>query len=269
MGRLSHNEIEELLGAFALDAIEADETAEIERHLQTCPRCRDEVRNHREVAALLAYQGADAPAGLWDRIAQSLEGVPSQPALVLPIGPGPVSRRRTGWTTRMTMAAAAAVALVVGLSSLVGVVVRQQHEIGKLQAAPSPDLANSQTALAVRAATAPGAHSVHLVKSDKKAAATAVVLPDGTAFLVPDLGGLPALPSAQTYQVWAIADGNKISVGLLGDRPIVGSFRVPAHTAALAVTAEQQPGVTTSVRPPVAFGVIDSPAVTTTTTTTA
>ena len=282
MGGLSHNEIEELLGAFALDAVEVDETAEVERHLETCPRCRDEVMNHREVAALLAYQGADAPTGLWNRIAQSLEEAPSAPALVLPIGSAASTSRprshwsgttrrsaraeRAGWVGRAAMAVAAVIALVVGVASLVTVVVHQQHEITRIQALPNADLATNQVALAARAATTPGARSIRLVKSDKAPAATAVVLPDGTGYLVPEADGLPALTNSQTYQLWAIADGNKISIGLLGDRPLVGIFRVPAHTAALAVTAEQQPGVTSSVRPPVAFGVIDGAVVTTTST---
>jgi hypothetical protein len=164
------------------------------------------------------------------------------------------------------MAAAAVIAVVVGVAALVTVVVHQQHEITRIQALPPADLATNQEALAARAATTPGAHSIRLIRSDKAPAATAVVLPDGTGYLLPEANGLPALASSQTYQLWAIADGTKISVGLLGDRPLVGIFRVPAHTAALAVTAEQQPGVTSSVHPPVAFGVIDSPAVTSTST---
>jgi len=57
---LTHHEIEELLGAYALDAVEPQETLEIEEHLRGCPRCRTEVGQHREMAALLAHAGQAA-----------------------------------------------------------------------------------------------------------------------------------------------------------------------------------------------------------------
>ncbi|MDP8987200.1 MAG: zf-HC2 domain-containing protein, partial [Actinomycetota bacterium] len=73
-GELRHAEIEELLGAYALDAVEPADRDLVDEHLSTCARCRAEVAEHREVAALLAHSGAPAPAGLWDRIAAALEG---------------------------------------------------------------------------------------------------------------------------------------------------------------------------------------------------
>ena len=70
---MTHDEISGLLGAYALDAVEGDERAAVEEHLLSCARCRAEVAEHREVAALLAHGGADAPDGLWDRIAGNLD----------------------------------------------------------------------------------------------------------------------------------------------------------------------------------------------------
>src|SRR6478609_2271004 len=79
---LTHREIQELLGAFALDAVDGDEAEAIELHLRECPRCRAEVTEQREVAALLAHTGATAPEGVWVRILEELEPVP--PALRMP-----------------------------------------------------------------------------------------------------------------------------------------------------------------------------------------
>ncbi|MER3453386.1 MAG: anti-sigma factor, partial [Acidimicrobiia bacterium] len=62
---LSHREIDELLGAYALDAVEPDERAAVEAHLRTCSRCWAEVADHREVAAYLAHSGGPAPEGVW------------------------------------------------------------------------------------------------------------------------------------------------------------------------------------------------------------
>src|SRR6476660_9423987 len=56
-----HEDIQELLGVYALDATDADETAMIDAHLATCPWCREELRQHREVAAVLASGTDVAP----------------------------------------------------------------------------------------------------------------------------------------------------------------------------------------------------------------
>lgn len=69
---MTHAEISELLGAYALDAVSPDEATEIEQHLAECPRCRAEVAAHREVAGVLGNLGGTAPAGLWSRIADEL-----------------------------------------------------------------------------------------------------------------------------------------------------------------------------------------------------
>ena len=84
-----------MLGAYALDAVEPEEAAALERHLPTCPRCRNELAEHREAAALLGYAaGGAAPSGIWDRIIASLEEPP--PALLLtrvamPPPPAPIA----------------------------------------------------------------------------------------------------------------------------------------------------------------------------------
>src|ERR1700679_113850 len=84
---MTHDEVSELLGAFALDAVEYDEFEEIEAHLAECPRCRAEVDAHREGAAALANSVEPLPDGLWESIATRLptrhdEVAPPMPLLV-------------------------------------------------------------------------------------------------------------------------------------------------------------------------------------------
>jgi hypothetical protein len=82
MARLdSHDDLADLLGAYALDALEPDEVELLERHLETCPRCRAELAGHREVTGLLGFAGQEAPAGVWERIVSSMQEPP--PALRL------------------------------------------------------------------------------------------------------------------------------------------------------------------------------------------
>ncbi len=63
---LSHEALVELLGAFAVDAVEPAEAAAIRAHLGVCPRCGDELAGYQQTAAMLANTGGEAPAGVWD-----------------------------------------------------------------------------------------------------------------------------------------------------------------------------------------------------------
>ena len=71
---LDHTGIEELLGAYALDAVDRDTAAVIERHLDGCVRCAAEVAQHHEVAGLLANSSGAPSAQVWDGIAARLDG---------------------------------------------------------------------------------------------------------------------------------------------------------------------------------------------------
>jgi hypothetical protein len=52
-----HAQIESLLGAFALHALEPDEASSVTAHLHDCRQCHNEVERYRAVVALL-----DGPA---------------------------------------------------------------------------------------------------------------------------------------------------------------------------------------------------------------
>src|SRR5260221_6653406 len=89
-------DIEELLGAYACDAVDPDERDAVERHLPGCPRCRAEVAELREVTALLANADAATPVpdGVWDRIASSLEETPPPLRLSVITNDASASQRR-------------------------------------------------------------------------------------------------------------------------------------------------------------------------------
>ena len=70
----THEEIQELLGVYALDAVDPETAAVVERHLGECVRCSTEVAQHHEVAGLLANSGGASPAELWGGIASQLDG---------------------------------------------------------------------------------------------------------------------------------------------------------------------------------------------------
>src|SRR5689334_7705687 len=110
---MTHEQVQELLGAYAVDAVEPDEVADVEAHLEECSRCRAELAELREVGAFLAHSGGDAPAGLWDRIASSLDDNP--PPLRLEVQR---ERRRTRarWVRPVAAVAAAVLIVILGVA---------------------------------------------------------------------------------------------------------------------------------------------------------
>ena len=252
---MTHDEIEELLGAYALDAVEPDEADEVERHLADCPRCRAEVAGHREVAAALAHAGADAPAGVWARIAGSLEEAPPDGVVPAPLDLGAARARRSATESgpRRALAglvAAAAVAIVV-IGLLSAQVVRQGERIDKLAAAVEEE---GVSGAAASAALAPDARRVAMRSGDGRLLVSAVVRPDGEGYLVAE--GLPALAAARTYQLWALVDGRPVSVGVLGTDPSVVAFRAPPDVHALALTEEVAGGASAPSQAPFASGAV-------------
>jgi anti-sigma-K factor RskA len=245
---LSHAEIETLLGAYALDAVSPEEAEAIGAHLQGCPRCRSEVAEHREVAALLANAGGPAPADVWDRIRAQLEETP--PALALaPVVPSRRVRPLVTWAAAAAAAAAVAVAAVI-IGVLGAQVSRLDRRVAALQR-PLQSFGVQQAALA--AVVNPQARRVEL-HSDRSADAVDVVfLPDGQAYVLQS--ALPALGAGQTYQLWGLVGGRtKVSLGLLGPQPTTTAFRLdPSRVSLLAVTAEPAGGVATTDKPAVAW----------------
>ncbi len=274
-----HQEIQELLGVYALDAVEPETAAMVERHLAECVKCSVEVSQHHEVAGLLANSGGESPAGLWDGIAAQIDGsVPpswerlaarlepgdgrsdrvlgsggeptgSDPdtdarSTVVPIGNG----RRNRWVLRavsLAAAAAAVIALVLGVQ-----VHHLNKQVSALQANPLLSAAE-QSAL-----RQPSTKQVELTSksSASPGKVTVVLTSSGTGFV--EVDQLHSLPSDKTYQLWGVIGGKTISLGLLGPHPAVVPFSVAGDGSvqAFAITAEQAGGVVQSANQPVVAG---------------
>lgn len=285
-GPTAHAEFEELLAAFALDAVDGDEAAAIEEHLTICPRCRQQVAAYRETAAMLAYGGESAPEGVWDRIAAGLRspvgsetrrpgdsldrpGSTGGNAAAEPPAPQPARAQRERRGGRRPGRAggrraeirlvevALAVALVV-TAGVIGFAVHLQAEVSAARRAEAT-LAESETRVglseAVAAALAQrGGRRIQLSGTESTERAELVVLPDGVGFLLG--GGLRPLPVRETYQLWGIRDGRRISLGLLGRAPTAVPVALGAVTsfAEMAITVEPEGGVSTTTAAPVVVG---------------
>lgn len=238
---MNHRETSELLGAYALDAVESDERTEIEAHLEGCPRCRAEVQEHREAASLLAFAGSDAPEQVWDRISASLEEAPPGLRLAPVSGEAPAQR---SWP-RLALAAVAAAAVV---ASVLGVQVRNQdRRIDELQTA----LADPMVVAYKEALEDPDSQVIQLTSADGEISLRGAVTGDGVGFV--RTTELPALGEGRTYQLWG-GDGDRlISLGVLGREPRVVTFSAEQYTL-FAITEEDAPGVVVSANPPVVAG---------------
>jgi anti-sigma factor RsiW len=235
-------EIESLLGAYALDAVDDAERREIEVHLAVDPRARAEVEMHREVATLMAFSGAAAPEGLWDRIAGALDERAPDPgpelARVLPV------RRRRRWSTAVLLGAAAAAAAVIAAITVAAV----------REPAPTPAASDGMTQVFDRAMADPDATRVVLRSEDDTERAVAVLEPGGLGVI--SLRELPDLGPERTYQLWGVIDDEVISLGVLGHRPGVEPFTVNGDLSALVVTDEVAGGVTSSTQPALLSGTL-------------
>jgi anti-sigma factor RsiW len=256
---MNHDTIIELLGAFALDAVDPDEAAAVREHLAGCPRCRDEVAQHHQTAGLLAPPGDEPPAHLWEGISARLgqsppaaEPVPldvPQPAVRPRRAPERPARSRWGLRVGALVAVAAAAA-IAALGVEVG---RLDHRLNRVAASTgAQDLSDAARNALLNPQTqrillsSPGPNSQVL--------AEVVAGSPSTAFLFNR--GLPALPSARTYQLWLTGPGRTISMGLLGSNPGTVAFALgpTLPSRAFAVTVEPANGSVVPTLPIVASG---------------
>jgi hypothetical protein len=244
---MTHDELQDLLGAYALDAVDAEEAEAVEVHLRSCPRCQAEVEAHRETAAWLAHGGATAPEGVWDRIAGSLEEAPPEMARMLPWETREPRAPRVGPRRRPTLAWVAGVAAAL-LLVLGGVAVNQQRRLDRFERRDGIEQALAS------AVSNPRARQVSLQSpADPTRQVKAVVLPDGTGYLVVK-DGLPALDDSRTYQLWGVDDVKVVSLGVLGNHPSIVPFHTTANVRTLAITEEERGGVVASKNDPVVAG---------------
>lgn len=246
------DELHELLGVYALDALDDAERVQVDALLAGSHTARAEVDDLRETAALLALaegQSESAPADLWARIEERMAAERDEGATPAPVDLAAErrTRRAVSWNVVAPIAAAAAIAIGI-LGYQVSHLRDQVHD------ARQPGAAAFAAAFE-RAADEPGAHAVTLAGSGSSLGRI-VVLRDGTGYLVPDR--LAPLAADETYQLWALVGDAEhptaISAGVLGSTPTATAFKVSGRVVGFALTVEHADGVTRSANQPVAVG---------------
>jgi anti-sigma-K factor RskA len=214
-----------LSGAFAIDALTAEEAEQFRTHLEGCAACREEVRELRDAAARMGEVEAVAPpAALKSRILSAADRTAQQPPKVVRLGEQVKDGKRRRWAPRLAVAAAAAVVVVggaVGIGQITG------------------DDGTTLQAGVVRVFEAEDAHTAEV---DTSHGAVRVATSPGRGEMAVDTSGLRPLDEEHVYQVWSIADDTPSSVLVLPDPDRGASMEMPAAGTQVAITVEPAGG---------------------------
>ena len=261
--RYTDAELDELLGAYALDAVDPDERLAVEDYLRINPRARAEVAEHREVAAQLAFEGSEAPPHLWSSIEGALDGSQPEVSWLSSLAGAedphrsipPPTARSSGYGTEPPLAPVvpirkgplrAGVALAVATAAAILIAAGFAIALGQDDAPTS-----SERAIAV-VEDDPDAVTGALVAEDGGLAVEAGLSSTGLGYV--DGRALPTLEDGRTYKLWGVSGDLVISLGVLGPDPDVWIFEADGSVDALALTDEASPGVVASDQPAVVVG---------------
>jgi anti-sigma-K factor RskA len=230
----SHEELRELLGAYALGALDADEREEVDALLLTDADARAELHELEHATAWLGHASLRPSTRAWDVIAAAIvDG--ADPA---DSGDPAPARARSRWAPRLLAAAAVALLVAVGAGGLV-----------LIDRSPGTGTVAERARDALAAADA---RRVQLSSPDGRWSARAVVLPDGTGYV--HGGDMPPVGPGRDLQLWSITPGGPVSAGLM---PAAGGwheFDAPGSATALAVTSERTGGSAVPTGTPVVTG---------------
>ena len=114
---MQHEEIKDLLAAYALGSVPPDEHKEIALHILTCAGCRAELTDYEAVTGTLALatEPVEPPAGFTERVVAAAVG--GRPA---PATPAPTAKTSRRWGRLGILAGAAVLAamLAIGVTVL-------------------------------------------------------------------------------------------------------------------------------------------------------
>ncbi len=218
-----------LSGAYALNALTADEAQEFGTHIEACPACRLEVAEFQQVVAKWgATEALQPPAHLKSRVLAAVDREPQLPPLLPSAQEQEVvsdsEGRRPKWFPRLVAAAAALAAIAVGSFAF-----DQLNE-------PDSELAAGVT----RVFDAEDA-SVTTMPTEDGSEISVATSPSLNRMAV-DTHELPSLSDQQVYQLWAIERGEATSRGVLSDPDEGAAMGLPDEDVTVAITIEPEGG---------------------------
>lgn len=223
----------DLVAAYAVDAVSAEERMRVEAALRNDAAMRAELDEHHAVLATLAQAVDPRPSTpsplVWEGISSAIEGADEVSPKLASVHDIQTQKRFTKWTAMMSFAALA-LATLLGISVLQ---LQQQRSTPAVEAAIQDLLDDPAAIVATLTAV-----------DDSSADARIVHGTDGVGYVFADT--LPALDASRTYQLWAIVDDRVISAGVLGADPENSPFQVVGNVTGFAITEEVAGGVPVS-----------------------
>jgi len=190
---VSEDDVRGLLGAYALDAVDADERAAVERLVAADPEAARELADLQAVAAALgAAVSAEPPAELRASVLAAVARE-AEPAL-------PVVRQAKPRFAQRWWSLAAAVVIGAAVPSVLLVQQHQRAQEAAHQQQAIADVLRDPSAVLVHGEVAGGG------------TATAVLAADDAVF---SASGLPALADGKVYQLWVVSGDEAASAGVL------------------------------------------------------
>jgi anti-sigma-K factor RskA len=257
MASMTHDELRELTGGYALGVLSEPERLALETHLRTCSECASEVRGFLDVSSALAYAvpQQDPPPALRERVLRAVEAERDPHHRVVALKP-----RSRWWMPEWLAVAASIAAVAFGLYS---VTLRQriQDLQDRLQAANQRIVTAEQARAAARSAadeaerrnalaTADDVRLIVLAGQKGAPSASGLALWSASRGLMVKASHLPPPPPGRQYQLWVIPPGSKtpISAGLLnldptGQAIVIADAAASANVGTVAVTDEPLGGV--------------------------
>jgi len=196
MTRLDEAEADDLLAAYALDALPEAEARRVEEHLRSCAEHRAAAAELRQTGSMLSLtvEEAEPSPELRRRIVEAAKASPAPSSAAEREAPhAPVlarPRRFPSWLPRPArLAVAATVAIGLGISALIG------YQVGQVTGRPVAYTFQGDPS------AAPGAEARLVYFKDRKEAVLAA-------------SGLPKLASGQVYEMWLIKNGVPVDKGI-------------------------------------------------------
>ncbi|HET7521044.1 MAG TPA: anti-sigma factor [Candidatus Limnocylindria bacterium] len=247
--RFGCQDVDELAGALALGAVDADQARAAREHLSSCPEPHAELRSLLGADAVLAagLDPVQPSAALRERLMASVDAMPRRPEAAMSVAEPPARR---GWLDWLSPQLARPMALA-GVGAALALAVVSVSLAGQLG---DRDRALRAVASAL-AADAPA----HRVEGPAGRGYVVDTEGAGAAFIVADVQG--PLAADELYELWLIGPEGPVDVGVFRPRnneiTVIPVERDLSGFETFAVTVEAE-RVTAPTGDPVMAGAIGS-----------
>jgi anti-sigma-K factor RskA len=248
------HEIEELSGAYALDALSPEERKAVDEHLAECPKCAQEIRQLQAVVDLfpLSVPGVEPPPRMKERIFAKIHDN-NTPQTQRTVTPRSVRKARdTVWTP---VFAAIAAVLLISFGLMLGWNLSLQQQLQKAATTQStPHVTPSATPNSTISFTMKGTQASSGITGET------IYLPQQNMTLLV-LHNLPKLSGKHVYQGWLIVGKQVTNAGLLNVQNNTATLDFPGdardyETAAVSLEPGPQASLSAPQGPVLATGTL-------------